>query len=94
MAVADWASGLVRQRGAARPSGGFSAYLGFGADTVNLGETVTGPVRALLDGLHPVWGGSTEEHRVHALSVVQGVVAAPLNGVLVRVWNEEPVLLE
>jgi hypothetical protein len=62
----------------------------FGSRTLNLGDIATGRVKNVIDCLYPALGGKAgapDDHRIRTLEVRRNCSEAPLDGVIVRLWN-------
>ena len=68
--------------------GHVAVVLRFGAPRINLGETATGPIKAVIDALWPLLGGSAgsgEDWRIWALGLERGAPEVRADGVAVTV---------
>ena len=72
------------------PGDALACELLFGSRTINLGDIATGRVKNVIDCLYPALGGTAgapDDHRIRALEVRRNCSEAPLDGVIVRLWN-------
>ena len=72
------------------PGDALACELLFGSRTINLGDIATGRVKNVIDCLYPALGGragAPDDHRIRALEVRRNCSEAPLDGVIVRLWN-------
>jgi len=68
----------------------FAIRLQFGGTRVNIGDVATGKVKALMDCLYPVIGGSRgkpEDWRVDVLQVEKGVTNLKDDSVRISIWK-------
>jgi hypothetical protein len=82
--IADWVLSAVPPS----PVGRVAVALRFGKPRLNLGDTATGPVKSVIDGLWPLLGGKPgqgEDWRIRALQLTRGAPEVPAAGVEVTV---------
>jgi len=81
---ADWVHSGWRPQSV----GHVAVVLRVGAPRINLGEIATGPIKAVIDGLWPLLGGSAgrgEDWRIWALRLERGAPEVPADGIAVTV---------
>lgn len=68
----------------------YMVRLQFGGEEINIGDIITGKVKEILHGLHPIIGGSPEtpeDWRIHVLQVEKGVTFVKEGCVFISIWR-------